>query len=273
MSRRIRLIAETALLLAVLATAGFVFGTAKAKLDSDEAEWIGTTRYFQRYVVDHDVSAASWPDEYWTRTQPMVVRYVIGSWLWLRGYDLESLDPAYDYTRNLNVNRRAGLGPSDELLAEARIPTRALAALAVALLYLVVRVLAGPIGGLVAAVLATGSPYLQEHLIRAKAESTLMVLLLAALLAGVIALRGRHGRRPSLRSGIVLGVLLGLAFGAKLTAILAILAVVLWGAWACLADWLPLSRLRDRGEARREGPHGRQWGLGGRGEAEGGAPW
>jgi len=247
MSRSIRLIAETALLLAVLATAGVVFGTAKAKLDSDEAEWIGTTRYFQRYFVDHDVSAASWPDEYWTRTQPMVVRYVIGSWLWLRGYDLESLDPTYDYTRNLNVNRRAGLGPSDELLAEARIPTRALAALAIGLLYLVVRVLAGPIGGLVAAVLATGSPYLQEHLVRAKAESTLMALLLGALLVGVIATRGRCQHRPGLRSGIALGVLLGLAFGAKLTAILAILAVVLWGAWACLAEGLPLSRLRERG--------------------------
>src|SRR3954470_24309728 len=215
MSRSVRQIAEVVLLLAVLALASVVFGTAKAKLDSDEAEWIGTTRYFQRYLVNHDVSAASWTDDYWTRTQPMVVRYVIGSWLWLRGYDLESLDPTYDYSRNLNVNRRAGLGPSDELLNEARIPTRALAALSIVLLYLVVRVLAGPIGGLVAAVLATGSPYLEEHLIRAKAESTLMFLLFGALLVGALATRNATSHRPSVRSGIALGVLLGLAFGAK----------------------------------------------------------
>src|SRR5205823_4871158 len=161
--------------------------------------------------VEHDVSAQSWPDEYWTRTQPMVVRYAIGGWLWLHGYDLKALDPTYDYTRNAAENRRAGLGPSDALLAEARVPMRALAALAVLMLYLVVRVLAGPIGGLVAAGLATGSPYLQEHLVRAKAESTLMFLLLATLLVAIVGIE-RGGRRwPSLGWGIAAGVLLGLA--------------------------------------------------------------
>src|SRR5438552_2094995 len=113
MSRRIRLIAEVVLALAVLFAAGSVFFDVKAKIDSDEAEWIGTTRYFQLYFVEHDVSAQSWPDEYWTRTQPMVVRYAIGGWLWLHGYDLKALDPTYDYTRNAAENRRAGLGPSD----------------------------------------------------------------------------------------------------------------------------------------------------------------
>ena len=237
-SRWIRLVAEIGLALAVLVVAGSVFFDGRVKIDSDEAEWIGTTRYFQLYFVEHDVSAQSWPDEYWTRTQPMVVRYAIGSWLWWRGYDLKALDPTYDYTRNAALNRRAGLGPSDELLADGRVPTRALAALAVLTLYLVVRLLAGPLGGLTAATLATGSPYLQEHLVRAKAESTLMFLLLATLLVGVIGLR-RGERRgsgwPSLGCGIATGIVLGLAFGAKLTSILAIVAVALWGVWACLS--------------------------------------
>jgi hypothetical protein len=237
MSRRIRLLGEIGLALAVLMVAGSIFLTNRVKIDSDEAEWIGTTRYFQLYFVEHDVSAQSWPDEYWTRTQPMVVRYVIGSWLWLRGYDLEALDPTYDYTRNAAENRRAGLGPSDELLADGRMPARALAMLSILTLYLVTRLLAGPAGGLVAATLATGSPYLQEHLVRAKAESTLMFLLFATLRVGVIGLSRaeRTERRwPDLGWGIATGILLGLAFGAKLTAILAIMAVALWGTWACL---------------------------------------
>ncbi len=241
MSRRFRLVAEIGLALAVLVLAGSILFDNKVKIDSDEAEWIGTTRYFQLYFVEHDVSASSWPDEYWTRTQPMVVRYVIGSWLWWRGYDLKALDPTYDYTRNAALNRRVGLGPSDELLADGRTPTRALAVLAILTLYLVVRLLTGPLGGLTAATLATGSPYLQEHLVRAKAESTLMFLLLATLLVGVIGIRraDRTGRRwPGLGWGIATGIVLGLAFGAKLTAILAIVAVALWGVWACLnAVW------------------------------------
>jgi hypothetical protein len=241
MSRRLTLLTEIGLALAVLALAGSVLLDSRVKIDSDEAEWIGTTRYFQLYFVEHDVSAQSWPDEYWTRTQPMVVRYVIGSWLWWRGYDLKALDPTYDYTRNAALNRRAGLGPSDALLADGRTPTRGLAVLAIVTLYLVVRLLAGPVGGLTAAGLATGSPYLQEHLVRAKAESTLMFLLLATLLVGVIGIRWseRRGERwPGLGWGVGTGIMLGLAFGAKLTSILAIVAVVLWGIWACLSKVL-----------------------------------
>jgi hypothetical protein len=268
MSRRIRQVLEVALALAVLVGAGSVFFNVKAKLDSDEVEWIGTTRFFQLYAVEHDVSPQSWPDEYWTRTQPMVVRYVIGGWLWQRGYDLKALDPTYDYTRNATINRRAGLTPSDALLADARAPARALAAISVLLLYLLVRVLGGPVGGIVgglaAATLAVGSPYLQEHLGRAKAESTLMALLLAALLVGVLGLQRSAGERalvageaasdlsggwPRISWGILTGVLLGLAFGAKLTAILAVAAVALWGAGACLVAGSPRRLL-----ARWSGP-------------------
>lgn len=236
---------------------------AKAKLDSDEVEWIGTTRYFQLYFVEGDVSPSSWPDEYWTRTQPMVARYAIGSWLWLRGYDLKSLDPTYDWTKNQAVNRRAGLGPSDALLADGRVMPRILAALSVLMLYLVIRMLAGPVGGvlggLTAAGLSIGSPYLQENLVRAKAESTLMFLLLAALLLAVVGLK-RAGRSwPGAGWGILAGIFLGLAFGAKLTAVLAIVAVALWGAGASLYEGLgewrerikaPIRRARNAGLAR-----------------------
>lgn len=256
MSRTLRLIADASLLVAVLVVAGAVLLNASTKIDSDEINWIGTTRYFELLFVDHDVSPSSWADTYWTRTQPMIVRYVIGGWLWARGYDLKPLDPNYDYTRDVAANRRAGKIPPDDLMADARLTTRVLGVGAIGLLYLVARVVAGPVGGLVAATLAIGSPYLEEHLIRAKAESILMFFLFGALLVGVVAMRRARRRRPprwpGIGWGVATGVLLGLAFGSKLTTILVLVAVGLWGVWACLAAWSDGWR-----PARRSGARGR----------------
>ena len=230
-----RLLGEVTLVVCVLAVALSTFARARAKFDSDEADWIGTSRYFQTLFVERDFSAEAWPDHYWTRTQPMVSRYLIGAWLWTRGYDLTTLDPTYDPSASLATNRRAGRGPSDDLIREARVPMRILAGLTVAVLYIVVRVVAGPIGGLVAALLAIGSPYLNEHLVRAMGEAPLMFLVLGALLLALISLRGATKGRLSRGWTLSAGVLLGLALGAKLTAVLVMLAVALWGAWAWLA--------------------------------------
>jgi hypothetical protein len=233
-----------------------VFLGTKAKIDSDEGNWIGTTVYFQRFFVERDFSQEAWADGYWTRTQPMVFRYVIGSWLWWKGHDLPALNPNYDYSKTIQANRRLGLAPPDEALEDAREVTRGMSALAVTMLYLVVRVLAGPVGGipggLVAATMAAGSPYLQENLIRAKAESTLIFFLLGALLFAILSLRRAGPNWPSARWGILTGLFLGLAFGVKLTTILAIVAVTLWGVAAVLDDrygpWTKLlpARLRRR---------------------------
>src|SRR6266540_841107 len=187
-------LADWALVLSVLVVALATFGGARAKFDGDEAEWIGTAGFFRTLFVEHDLSPEAWPDNHWTRTQPMVARYVIGAWLWARGYDLTSLDPTYDFDQTIGANRRAGHGPSDALLDEARLPMRFLGALAVASLYPTVRLMAGPVGGLVAGLLAVGSPYLQEHLIRAKGDPSLMVFLLAGLLAAVASLKRLEGR-------------------------------------------------------------------------------
>jgi hypothetical protein len=217
------------LVVGVFLAALLVFFTARAKIDSDEGNWIGTTRYFETFFVERDYSPEAWADGYWARTQPMVFRYVIGSWLWLRGHDLQIQNPNYDYSKTAAANRRLGLAPSDDALLDARMPARLMAALAVTMLYLVVRVLAGPVGGLAAAISATGSPYLQEHLIRAKAESTLMFFLLAALLLAILSVGRLNRPWPAARWGVATGVLLGLAFGTKLTTVLALIAVAIWG--------------------------------------------
>ena len=227
--QQVRRPAEIVLVVGIFLAALLVFFTAKAKIDSDEGNWIGTTRYFETYFIERDYAPDAWADGYWTRTQPMVFRYVIGSWLWLRGHDLQIQNPNYDYSKPAAANRRLGLAPSDDVLNDARQPARLMAALAAVMLYLVVRVLAGPVGGLAAAVAFIGSPYLQENLIRAKAESTLMFFLLAALLLTILSAGRLTTPWFAARWGIATGLLLGLAFGTKLTTVLALIAVAVWG--------------------------------------------
>src|SRR4051812_38046354 len=236
-SSRLRWAGEAVLVLAVFAAALVTFFNAKAKIDSDEGNWIGTTRYFETFFVQRDFSREAWADGYWPRTQPMIFRYVIGSWLWLRGHNLDIQNPNYDYSKTAQANRRLGLAPADNVLDDARMPTRLMAALAVTMLYVVVRVLAGPVGGLAAAISAMGSPYLEENLIRAKAESTLMFFLLTALLLAIISVWRPRSPWSNLRWGIATGFFLGLAFGTKLTVVLALIAVAVWGAGTCLLAW------------------------------------
>ena len=181
----LRIVVELLLVLAVIGAALPVFATSKAKPDGDEAEWIGTSRFFLTLFVERDLSDTAWSDSYWTRTQPMMARYVIGSWLWWHGHDLALLNPKHDHNKNWATNQRAGTAPSDEILIEARRSMRTLAAGIAAALYLSVRVLvgrmAGVIGGMAAAALLLGSPYLTEHLARAKGDTTLMFFWIAAL--------------------------------------------------------------------------------------------
>jgi hypothetical protein len=242
-----RTLAELLLLVGVLSVALTTFAGSKAKVDGDEAEWIGTAYFFERLFIERDLSAEAWPDEYWTRTQPMVARYVIGAWLWARGYPLDSFNPDFHHSQSWAANQRLGHAPSNAMLDEARWPMRVLAALTATALYLTVRLRAGPIGGLAAALLVIGSPYLTEHLIRAKGDTPLMFFLSAALLAAVAGFARTSDGRPRLGWGVVAGAALGLALGAKLTAALAVLAVALWGAWAFgAARWRAGGRRGDR---------------------------
>ncbi|MCC7369335.1 MAG: glycosyltransferase family 39 protein [Chloroflexi bacterium] len=230
------------LVVALAAAALWNFGTFPSKQAGDEANWVGTARFFLVLFVRHDVSIESWPDSYWTRTQPMIPRYIMGGWLWARGLPFEHLDPNYDHRRKWFSNVEAGKAPDQGTLTEVRLPMRGLAALSALLVYGVVRALAGPVGGATAALLFMGSPYLKLHLVRAMGEPPFIVFLLATLLAAVLMLR-RPDRARALgwRSALAVGSLLGLAFASKLTAIVAIVGVVAWGAWATFG---PLVRAR-----------------------------
>src|SRR4051812_43927414 len=210
--RRWRILAEAFLVVALATVATLTIARAPAKQAGDEANWLGTARFFLVLFVRHDISAEAWPDSYWTRTQPMIPRYIMGGWLWMRGIDYEWLDPNYDHRRKWFSNVDEGKAPTEQILTEARIPMRGLTILAAVLLYGVVRVMAGPVGGLSSALLFCGSPYLALHLVRAMGEPPFVVFLLATLLVSLVAIKRGAGRGPGIGLAALAGILLGLAF-------------------------------------------------------------
>ena len=191
--------------------------------EADEADYVATSRYFGYLFLERDVVRSEWDANHWTRTQPPLTRYVVGAWLTAYGYDLESMNQPYVSTASsFDVNRRKGRVPTDEVLARARQPMVLLGAGAVALLYPLGLLLAGPLAGLAAVALALTSPFLRYTLLHAWAEASLACfLLLAALLACLgarrVAVEGRW-----VWWGIGLGIALGLASSSKLTGLVGI---------------------------------------------------
>lgn len=254
-----RIWVELFLPLCVLVVTLSVFraGTSRVEFHGDEGRAIWLTRYFDMLFVRHDLANPEWGDNYWTHDHPFLTPYVIGAWLSARGYDLHGVPPPYDWNMSPERNRRDGRVPDDALLAEARAPMVFIAACAVALLYLLGRVLGGAVAGLTAAALAVASPLDQKFLVRAVSDAPLAFLLLLGLLLGLLGTRrGRGGSLPVGWSA-ALGLVLGLGLETKLTSLLSLAAVAGWGLLVAVlaARRAGTRRLGAAWEA------GRGWGL------------
>ena len=207
----------------------FACAAQQVPFGGDESDYIWTGRYFLLLFVQRDLTAPDWGDNYWTHTQPMLTRYIVGGWLWARGSDLGTLPPPYDIFKSREENEQAGRVTDPALLAEARTPAVLLAAGAVALLYGLGRTLIGPLAGGAAAILALGSPTTPWPIVRATPEAPLAFFLLLALLLGVLgARRPDDGGLPA-GWAVATGVALGLALEAKLTAAFSLAAAAGWG--------------------------------------------
>lgn len=216
------------LLIALLGMAVFVHSARVEPYHGDEGDYIWTSRYFGLIALRGDLSGPEWQDGHWTHTQPMLMRYLLGAWLWARGYDIFAFrTPEYDFLASLETNRLAGRVPPDRLIADARLPSVLLATAAVTLLYLLGTTLAGPLAGGTASLLALASPLVRAHLVRATPESLLLALLLLTLLLAVRGLRRPTGEIPT-GWAVAIGITLGLALQTKLTASLALAALILW---------------------------------------------
>jgi len=206
---------------------------------SDEVQYIATGRYFNYLFLNHDVDAtvlqheiesAVWDDNYWTHTQPVLTRLIVGSWLWISGYDPDALPGPYD--REI----------SQTLLHDARRPFVLLAAGTVTLMYALGRFLAGRLAGVAASALTIVNPLAQEHLVRVIPEAPLMFFILLGTLLAVIGAQQRQTGYVAFTWAIGSGCALGLALQSKLTALYSIAAVVIWGTIVVMTAWWPYRR-------------------------------
>jgi hypothetical protein len=246
-------LAELAVVLTLFLAGLWLFGQAATRVpfQVDEDAYVVRSRYFSLLFLERNLHWRQWGDSFHTHTQPMLTNYVVGAGLWLQGYDPDNLRvvPAYDPSKSADENRARLRRVDWDLLSRARTIMVPIAAAIGVLLYLLGRVLAGPIAGLAAAGLALASPLSQEHLVQARSEPVLMLFALLTLLLAVLgARRGGDGGLP-LRWAVAVGLALGLAFSSKLTATMSVLATV---AWAALAASLAALRPTGPGPRWRE---------------------
>ena len=195
----------------------------------DESRWIATSRYFWITFVDRDIYGSAWQPNYLVYTHPPVARYLIGFGLWLQGWEPDQLNGRYDSLQSRAFNQRAGNVPELDLLWAARRVTLVFAVVSVVLLYVVGRILAGPLAGLAAVGFALVNPLLTSVWTRALAESIIGVFGLLALALALYAM-------PRVGSGCVrawlpltLGAVLALAAATKLNGGLGALGMSLFG--------------------------------------------
>jgi hypothetical protein len=229
---------ELGLLLGVLAAGLWVLGAtvSTVRFHDDESPYIQAARYFSYLFVRHDLGRPEWGDDRTIHAQGMVPSYLIGGWLWARGYPVEALHVrifksqlADSKIRDVKLERFRGQLIDVGLLRASRTPMVLVSVAAIGVLYLLGRVLTGPVAGLTMAALALASPLSRTYLVQARSEPTLVFFLLLTLLLAVVgARRGRHGRLPS-GWALACGVALGLAIGSKYTAILSLVGLLVWG--------------------------------------------
>src|SRR5688572_27570292 len=100
-----------------------------------ERDFLRRTPYFGYLFLERNVTRAEWGNRHDTHTQPMLVNYVLGGWLWLRGYDIYH-PTSSDLDDVLENNRRIGQAAHGARLAAIRAPMIAIGAAAITLLYL-----------------------------------------------------------------------------------------------------------------------------------------
>jgi hypothetical protein len=226
-----RLRIEVLLALGVLLIGGWsqVEAGRVAAFNWDESRYIARARFFQYAFVEHDFSGPVWADSEATHTQPMLTNFLIGGWLAARGYDVRRLDvvPPYDHAASSEENSRRVEQLDYRLLAAAREPMVPLGAAVAVVLYILGRLLAGRVAGLVAVGLALGSPLLRDFLPQARSECLLSLWILLGLLLAYLS--ARRAARPSLTWFAAVGLVLGLGLGTKLSAALSLLAILAWG--------------------------------------------
>jgi hypothetical protein len=256
LTRRWQTAAEAILIVVILALSWWWLsaGQARTPLNGDESDTIWNARFFHYLFMEGDIRRPEWGDNYWVHTQPMLSRYIVGASLWLDGQDFQLLPLPYQHNLTLEENRASGRVPDPTLLSLVRAPMVAITTGTMVLLYLLGRILAGPIAGLGASFLALGSPLVPLHLTQALPDAPLMFFVVLALILAALEVNRRPVQPRVTRLLVGVGIALGLGFASKLTAVLSIVAIFVW----CAMLWIVARRESSEAQQRLE-TEARRW--------------
>lgn len=249
LSTRQRLVAEIVLvvMLAGLAVAVLRYQALRQSFSVDESRWISTSRYFWVTFIERDLFGEEWQPSYVVFTHPPVARYILGFGLWVQGWQPDQLNGRYDTDRSREFNQRAGNIPSRELLNAARRVSFLFALGATLLLYPIGRLVAGPLAGTAAVLLALANPLLATLWTRALAESILAFFCLSALLFAMRIARAGIAARVAFGWGSSLGLFIGLATATKLSGALIAVGIGLYAVLRQGIWWWQTRRLGGLG--------------------------
>lgn len=235
--RRHRLVDITIIaLLVVIAFTSYVRGIDSTAFHQDESRWLNRAHYLTDLA---DPFGPTWNDQYLTRGQPPVGSYMMGLGLMVQGRDLET-NNAYDFRRSREFNEAIGAIPNRDDLMAGRRWNSLLGAIAVGAVYLTVRQLTNPVGGLVGALFLIGNPLQIWHNRLALADTTL-TLTLALLMLCVIQLM----RKPAWGWAIAAGILIGIGGANKFTPIALVAPLAAIGAVQLILAWRDQRRLKS----------------------------
>lgn len=212
----------------------YVGGIDSTPFHQDESRWLNRAHYLSDLL---DPFGPTWNDQYLTRGQPPIGSYMMGAGLLLQGRDLDT-NPAYDFRRSREVNQAMGTIPDRADLVAGRRWNSFLGALAVAAVYLAVRQLTNPAGGIAGALFLVANPLQTWHNRLALADTTL-TLTLALLVLCIIRLM----RRPSWGWALAAGVLIGIGGANKFTPIALAAPLAAIGVMLLLRGWIDRRRL------------------------------
>lgn len=232
-SRRFDLLA--ALLIFLIGFGFYLSGVENQDYHLDESRWINRAHYLEDAL---DPFGPTWNHQYLSRGQPPVGSYSIGLGLILQGRDLET-NPAYDFRRSRAWNEEHGTLPSHGDLMAGRRWNAFLGGVSAAVLYIVVRKLSNPIGGVVAAIFLLSNP-LEIWYNRIALADTTLTLTLAFLYLATI----QFMRKPRWWLAIVIGILIGLGGGNKFTPLALSVPLAGIGGLLLLRSWW--FRLKNR---------------------------
>ncbi|MCA9835029.1 MAG: glycosyltransferase family 39 protein [Thermomicrobiales bacterium] len=235
-----RIDAILAILIFAIGFGWYLSGIDSQDYHLDESRWINRAHYLGDLT---DPFGPTWNHQYLTRGQPPIGSYSIGLGLLLQGRDLET-NPAYDFRRTHAWNEEYGTLPDHADLMAGRRWNAFLGGVSAAVLYLVVRTLTNPVGGVAAAIFFLSNP-LEIWYNRIALADTTLTLTLALLYLATI----HFMRRPRWWLAIAMGILVGLGAGNKFTPMALALPLAGIGGLIFLRAWWFRLRHRDLQDA------------------------